>query len=104
MADFPYHQQSQSARPSFHYRDDPHQQTLCTHVTKAAIALTAGGSLLVLAALMLTATVISLTIVTPLFFIFSPGDRKQRKEYTNDDSGNVAFGGDIQEVFNIQEL
>ncbi|KAG2401943.1 hypothetical protein LR48_Vigan09g105100 [Vigna angularis] len=74
MAGFSYHQQSQSAQPSFcfRYRDDPHQQTLCTQVAKAATAVTTGGSLLVLAALILTGTVISLTVVTPLFVIFSP--------------------------------
>ncbi|CAJ1976586.1 unnamed protein product [Sphenostylis stenocarpa] len=66
MADFHYQQ------PLLGYRDDPHQQTLCTQVVKAATAVTAGGSLLVLAALILTATVIALTIVTPLFVIFSP--------------------------------
>nr|ABQ57397.1 oleosin L-isoform [Ficus pumila var. awkeotsang] len=41
-------------------------------VVKAATAVTAGGSLLVLSALILAGTVIALTIATPLFVIFSP--------------------------------
>ncbi|KAL4341372.1 hypothetical protein GQ457_08G034810 [Hibiscus cannabinus] len=44
-----------------------------THqVVKAATAVTAGGSLLVLSGLTLAVTVIALTIATPLFVIFSP--------------------------------
>ncbi|XP_054782375.1 oleosin Ara h 11.0102-like [Prosopis cineraria] len=39
---------------------------------KVATAVTAGGSLLILSALILAGTVIGLTIVTPLFVIFSP--------------------------------
>ncbi|KAK9059675.1 hypothetical protein SSX86_020379 [Deinandra increscens subsp. villosa] len=39
---------------------------------KAATAATAGGSLLVLSGLILAATVIALTIATPLLVIFSP--------------------------------
>ncbi|PON92436.1 Oleosin [Trema orientale] len=41
-------------------------------VVKAATAVTAGGSLLVLSGLVLAGTVIALTIATPLFVIFSP--------------------------------
>ncbi|XP_022736886.1 oleosin 1-like [Durio zibethinus] len=41
-------------------------------VMKTAAAVTAGGSLLVLSGLTLATTVIGLTIVTPLFIIFSP--------------------------------
>ncbi|KAK9672812.1 hypothetical protein RND81_12G126500 [Saponaria officinalis] len=41
-------------------------------VVKAATAATAGGSLLVLSGLTLTATVIALTVATPLLVIFSP--------------------------------
>jgi len=69
MADLHY---KQSPQPSLGYKDDPHQQTLCTQVAKAITAVTAGGSFLVVAALILTGTVIALTIVTPLFVIFSP--------------------------------
>lgn len=39
---------------------------------KTATAVTAGGSLLILSALILAGTVIGLTIATPLFVIFSP--------------------------------
>uniref|UniRef100_A0A2N9G8G9 Oleosin n=1 Tax=Fagus sylvatica TaxID=28930 RepID=A0A2N9G8G9_FAGSY len=41
-------------------------------VVKAATAVTAGGSFLVLSGLILAGTVIALTIATPLFVIFSP--------------------------------
>ncbi|KAJ6962075.1 hypothetical protein NC652_000897 [Populus alba x Populus x berolinensis] len=41
-------------------------------IVKATTAVTAGGSLLVLSGLTLTATVILLTIATPLLVIFSP--------------------------------
>ncbi|KAK6929989.1 Oleosin [Dillenia turbinata] len=41
-------------------------------VVKAATAVTAGGSLMVLSGLTLAATVIGLTIATPLLVIFSP--------------------------------
>ncbi|CAJ2629288.1 unnamed protein product [Trifolium pratense] len=43
-----------------------------TQLAKAATAITAGGSLLILSALVTAGTVIGLTIVTPLFVIFSP--------------------------------
>ncbi|KAK4431699.1 Oleosin [Sesamum alatum] len=60
-----------------------HQQTRGSHqqmqmqpraqrVVKAATAVTAGGSLLVLSGLTLAGTVIALTIATPLLVIFSP--------------------------------
>ena len=41
-------------------------------VVKAATAVTAGGSLLVLSGLTLACTVIALTLATPLLVIFSP--------------------------------
>lgn len=41
-------------------------------MVKAATAVTAGGSLLVLSGLTLAATVIALTLATPLLVIFSP--------------------------------
>lgn len=41
-------------------------------IAKAATAVTAGGSLLVLSALTLVGTVIALTVATPLLVIFSP--------------------------------
>ncbi|KAF5732275.1 oleosin 1-like [Tripterygium wilfordii] len=41
-------------------------------VVKAATAVTAGGSLLVLSGLTLTGTVIALTVATPVLVIFSP--------------------------------
>ncbi|OMO52231.1 Oleosin [Corchorus olitorius] len=41
-------------------------------MVKAATAVSAGGSLLVLSGLTLAGTVIALTIATPLFVIFSP--------------------------------
>ncbi|KAG7546250.1 Oleosin [Arabidopsis suecica] len=41
-------------------------------IAKAATAVTAGGSLLVLSSLTLVGTVIALTVATPLLVIFSP--------------------------------
>ncbi|KAD7480352.1 hypothetical protein E3N88_03488 [Mikania micrantha] len=55
-----YHQQQQLSEPRAH------------QVVKAATAATAGGSLLILSALTLTATVIALTVATPILVIFSP--------------------------------
>ncbi|KAJ8752834.1 hypothetical protein K2173_008569 [Erythroxylum novogranatense] len=48
------------------------QQPGSHQVVKAATAVTAGGSLLVLSGLTLAGTVIALTIATPLLVIFSP--------------------------------
>ncbi|XP_065872454.1 oleosin 1-like [Euphorbia lathyris] len=48
------------------------QQPPSYQVVKAATAVTAGGSLLVLSGLVLVGTVIGLTIATPLLVIFSP--------------------------------
>ncbi|CAI0383953.1 unnamed protein product [Linum tenue] len=48
------------------------QQPRSYQVVKAATAATAGGSMLVLSGLILAATVIMLTIATPLLVIFSP--------------------------------
>ncbi|KAI4363626.1 hypothetical protein MLD38_019819 [Melastoma candidum] len=57
--------------PRYHRRH-PDQQPLSHQVIKAATAVTAGGSLLILSALTLVGTVIALTIATPLLLIFSP--------------------------------
>ncbi|XWS60141.1 hypothetical protein CRYUN_Cryun07bG0009100 [Craigia yunnanensis] len=51
-----------------HQNSQPRYQQML----KAATAVTAGGSLLVLSGLTLAGTVIALTIATPLFVIFSP--------------------------------
>nr|AAX49390.1 OLE-2 [Coffea canephora] len=48
------------------------QQPLSHQVVKAATAVTAGGSLLVLSGLILAGTVIALALATPLLVIFSP--------------------------------
>lgn len=50
----------------------PQQQPLSHQMVKAATAVTAGGSLLVLSGLTLAGTVIALTLATPLLVIFSP--------------------------------
>ena len=54
------------------YQQQPGQQSRAQQVVRAATAATAGGSLLILSGLILAATVIALTIATPLFLIFSP--------------------------------
>ncbi|XP_062087153.1 oleosin 1-like [Humulus lupulus] len=61
------HQQSQQQ-----YGGQQQHQPRSHQVVKAATAVTAGGSLLILSGLVLAATVIALTIATPLFVIFSP--------------------------------
>ncbi|KAE9589795.1 hypothetical protein Lal_00021656 [Lupinus albus] len=48
------------------------QQPKTTQLAKVATAVTAGGSLLILSALLLAGTIIGLAIITPLFVIFSP--------------------------------
>ncbi|WCJ36423.1 Oleosin family protein [Euphorbia peplus] len=48
------------------------QQPRSYQMVKAATAVSAGGSLLVLSGLTLAGTVIALTIATPLLVIFSP--------------------------------
>ena len=48
------------------------EQPRSTQLVKATTAVVAGGSLLILAGLVLAATVIGLTTITPLFVIFSP--------------------------------
>lgn len=48
------------------------QQSQSYQMVKAATAITAGGSLLILSALTLSGTVIALTVATPLLVIFSP--------------------------------
>ncbi|KAJ4706528.1 Oleosin [Melia azedarach] len=60
---YPQHQQTQQLIQ---------QQPRSHQVVKAATAVTAGGSLLVLSGLTLAGTVILLTIATPLLVIFSP--------------------------------
>lgn len=50
----------------------PDQASRSQQVVRAATAVTAGGFLLILSGLILAATVIALTIATPLFVIFSP--------------------------------
>ncbi|KAL9406711.1 hypothetical protein Peur_003683 [Populus x canadensis] len=50
----------------------PGKQPRSQQIVKATTAVTAGGSLLVLSGLTLAATVILLTIATPLLVIFSP--------------------------------
>ena len=52
--------------------DQLQQQPRSHQVVKAATAVTAGGSMLVLSGLILAGTVIALTIATPLLVIFSP--------------------------------
>ncbi|KAI3458361.1 hypothetical protein Pfo_015024 [Paulownia fortunei] len=54
------------------YQQHQLQQPRSHQVVKAATAVTAGGSLLVLSGLTLVCTVIALTIATPLLVIFSP--------------------------------
>lgn len=55
-----------------HYQQSQYQQSRSQQVVKAATAVTAGGSLLILSGLILAGTVIALTVATPLFVIFSP--------------------------------
>ncbi|KAH8513128.1 hypothetical protein H0E87_006428 [Populus deltoides] len=50
----------------------PRQQPRSHQVVKATTAVTTGGSLLVASSLTFTATVILLTVATPLLVIFSP--------------------------------
>jgi hypothetical protein len=50
----------------------PGKQPRSQQIVKATTAVTAGGSLLVLSGLTLAATVILMTIATPLLVIFSP--------------------------------
>ncbi|XP_052174592.1 oleosin L-like [Diospyros lotus] len=56
------------------YQQQPQQQPQARshQMVKAATAVTAGGSLLVLSALTLAGTVIALALATPLLIIFSP--------------------------------
>lgn len=53
-------------------RDSTQDQPKGKQLVKAATAVTAGGSLLVLSGLTLAGTVIALTVATPLLIIFSP--------------------------------
>jgi uncharacterized membrane protein len=52
--------------------DQQQSSAKSTQLVKAATAVIAGGSLLILSALLMAGTVIGLTIITPLFVIFSP--------------------------------
>ncbi|XP_075647427.1 oleosin Cor a 13-like [Castanea sativa] len=54
------------------YQQQPGQASRSQQVIRAANAVTACGSLLILSGLILAATVIALTIATLLFVIFSP--------------------------------
>lgn len=62
----------------YHHPQYPNQQQVKNQqqrsyqVVKAATAVTAGGSFLLLSGLILAGTVIALTVATPLFVIFSP--------------------------------
>ncbi|TKY51783.1 Oleosin 1 [Spatholobus suberectus] len=69
MAEVHYQQQQQQQQ---HPQPLRYQQTRSTQAVKAATAVAAGGSLLILSALILAGTVVALTIFTPLFVIFSP--------------------------------
>ncbi|CAI0450551.1 unnamed protein product [Linum tenue] len=62
--------QSQQHGSTIHQQQQ--NQPRSYQVVKAATAATAGGSMLVLSGLILAATVIVLTIATPLLVIFSP--------------------------------
>ncbi|XP_010482455.1 PREDICTED: oleosin 14.9 kDa-like [Camelina sativa] len=53
-------------------RDSTQAHPKARQMVKAATAVTAGGSLLVLSGLTLAGTVIALTVATPLLVIFSP--------------------------------
>ncbi|XP_073293040.1 oleosin L-like [Primulina huaijiensis] len=69
MADrYPYDPQHQGRYPMMHQQKQP----VSHQVVKAATAVTAGGSLLLLSGLTVAATVIALTLATPLLVIFSP--------------------------------
>ena len=66
------HQQYQQSHPFQAQQGMMQQQPKSYQVAKAATAVTAGGSLLVLSGLVLAGTVICLTVATPLLVIFSP--------------------------------
>lgn len=53
-------------------RDSTESHPKARQMVKAATAVTAGGSLLVLSGLTLAGTVIALTVATPLLLLFSP--------------------------------
>lgn len=54
------------------YQTSSQDYSKTRQIAKAATAVTAGGSLLVLSSLTLVGTVIALTVATPLLVIFSP--------------------------------
>lgn len=55
-----------------HSQNQQHVSPRVHQAVKAATAVTAGGSLLILSGLTLAGTVIALTVATPLLVIFSP--------------------------------
>ncbi|GFY83565.1 oleosin 1 [Actinidia rufa] len=57
---------------SEHYQQQQPGQPRSHQVVKAATAVTAGGSLLVLSGMTMAGTVIALALATPLLVIFSP--------------------------------
>ncbi|KAF3643085.1 Oleosin 1 [Capsicum annuum] len=72
MADY-YGQPQQTQHQLIHPGGGQTQQQPRSHqMVKAATAVTAGGSLLLLSGLTLAATVIALTVATPVLVIFSP--------------------------------
>ncbi|KAG2319242.1 hypothetical protein Bca4012_054484 [Brassica carinata] len=64
---YPYGQYGRSD-----YQTSSQDYSKTRQIAKAATAVTAGGSLLVLSSLTLVGTVIALTVATPLLVIFSP--------------------------------
>ncbi|KAJ0251020.1 Oleosin 18.5 kDa [Hirschfeldia incana] len=64
---YPYGQYGRSD-----YQTSGQDYSKTRQIAKAATAVTAGGSLLVLSSLTLVGTVIALTVATPLLVIFSP--------------------------------
>ncbi|KAK1399695.1 Oleosin [Heracleum sosnowskyi] len=61
-----------TARRYPHVQDESMSEPKAHKVVKAATAVTAGGSLLLLSGLTLAGTVIGLAVATPLVVIFSP--------------------------------
>ncbi|CAN0897343.1 Oleosin Cor a 13 [Linum grandiflorum] len=69
--DQPHHQSTYGGTMQPHQQSSQYQ-TRAYQAVKALTAAAAGGSFLVLSGLVLVATVIALTIATPLLVIFSP--------------------------------
>ncbi|GER46555.1 oleosin [Striga asiatica] len=68
----PYAQHQQQQHPQGAWDRRNKQLPVSHRLVKAATAATAGGSLLLLSGLTLAATVVGLTLATPLLVIFSP--------------------------------